>query len=708
MARDRSSWTLRSLRRRMSLVAAAGTLLALAAPAHAGDGTFTAAPATALGFGPWSAAVADLTGDGNPDLVTADYIAKNVSVLLGNGAGGFVPSLSSPLALVNNPIAVAVADVNGDGDQDAVVANRDGNSVSVLLGNGAGVLAATPGTPPAVGQFPTYIAATDLDNDGHEDVIAGNVGGKSISVLLGDGAGGFAAHVDTAIGFAPNSLAVGDVNGDGKQDVMTADFDADRVAVLLGDGAGGLTPVAGPGPGVGTDPVAVAVGDVNGDGNLDLATANFNGASVSVLLGDGTGGFTAAPLVPLAAGTHPAAVAVADLNDDGRQDLATANKGTPDTVSVLLGDGTGRFRPGPGAAPVVGDDPGTIVAADLNQDASPDLVTADSNGKSVSVLLANGPFPGAGNLLANPGAEGPGATGVSTTPGPAFPGWTRTEGAPTFVRYATPGFASLIDAPRWAGGAGFFSGGIGPSAIAQQTVAVADRTQSIDAGLASARLSGLLGGFLAQNDAARVAASFLGAAGQTLGAPLTIGPVTAADRKNQTVLVRRTATAAVPQGTRSIRVTMTMTRAAGVYDDASLDDLSLRLTASVPPAPPAPPVATGLLTPPRPLCRGRRATIVATTTVTRGTRGPDVIVGRPGRDVIHALGGADLVCGRGGADLLDGGAGRDTLLGQAGRDVLRGGAGRDLLLGGAGRDLLRGGLGRDRLVGGPGIDRARQ
>lgn len=698
MAPSETAWSVGGRMVRVLLLA--GALLALAGSAQAGDGTFSAPPGPAPGVGdaPRSIAVADLNGDGIQDLVTGNRFADTVSVLLGNGAGGFSPAVATsvdPGPLSVGIEAVAVADLNNDGKQDLITANFQGDSVSVLLGDGAGGFSSTIGTA-VVFDTPLSVAVGDLNDDGNQDVVTANRDADVVSVLLGNGAGGFAPALATTVGDAPSSVAVVDLNGDARQDVVTANHDGDSVSVLLGNGAGGFgTPAPATSAGDGTASVAAA--DLNGDGDQDLVAANANGNTVSVLLGNGVGGLTAASGPAPSVGGAPQSVAVADLDNDGTQDLVTANFG--DTVSVLRGKPAGGFGVASPAA-TLDTHPYAIAVADLNGDGNQDLATANFLSDNVSVLLGNGPSPNVGNLLVNPGAEGAGAAGTSTTT-PAFAGWTRTEGQPTFVRYATPGFPSLIDAGRWGGGSSLFAGGIGESAAAEQTVAVVDRATAIDAGLASATLSGLLGGNRAQSDAASLSATFLGAAGQALGAPLTIGPVSAADRGNRTILVRRTTTGVIPVGTRSIRVGMTMTRASGTYDDAYLDDLSLRVSQSAPS-----PVAIALPTAKTtPTCRGKRATIVATTTVTRGTARRDVIVGRPGRDVIRAGRGNDLVCGRGGADVLDGGAGADTLLGERGADTLRGGPGRDLLLGGLGRDLLRGGLGRDRLLGGPGRDR---
>ena len=150
------------------------------------------------------------------------------------------------------------------------------------------------------------------------------------------------------VGAGPNSLAVGDFNGDGTPDLAIANTGTNNVTVLLGNGAGGFTAAPGSPIPVGADPFSVAVGDFNRDGNPDLAIANANDYNVTVLLGNGAGGFTAAPGSPFPVGTVPDSVAVGDFNGDGAPDLAIANVGD-DTVTVLLGDGTAH-SPQPPAA----------------------------------------------------------------------------------------------------------------------------------------------------------------------------------------------------------------------------------------------------------------------------------------------------------------------------------------------------------------------
>ena len=157
-------------------------------------------------------------------------------------------------------------------------------------------------------------------------------------MLLGNGSGGFtpAPGSPFAVGSSPASVLVGDVNGNGLQDLVTANFDSNNVTVLLGNGSGGFTPAAGSPFAVGTSPFSVEAGDFNGDGVQDLVTANYGSNNITVLTGDNTGAFTAAPISPFAVGASPLSVAVGDFNGDGIEDLATADNGS-NRVTVVLG-----------------------------------------------------------------------------------------------------------------------------------------------------------------------------------------------------------------------------------------------------------------------------------------------------------------------------------------------------------------------------------
>jgi hypothetical protein len=202
-----------------------------------------------------------------------------------------------------------------------------------------------------------------------------------VSILLGNGDGTFEPAQDFAVGGGPLSVTVGDFNGDGQQDLATANVLPGSVSILLGRGDGTFEPARD--FATGGQAASVTVGDFNNDGAQDLATANNNTDSVSILLGNGDGTFE--PAQDFGVGGQTASVTVGDFNNDARQDLATSVGFS--SVSVLLGRGDGTFEPaqifGVGLAPI------SIAVGDFNGDGQQDLATANEVGTSVSVLINN-------------------------------------------------------------------------------------------------------------------------------------------------------------------------------------------------------------------------------------------------------------------------------------------------------------------------------
>jgi hypothetical protein len=184
-------------------------------------------------------------------------------------------------------------------------------------------------------------------------------------------------------GSAPLSVATGDFNGDGKLDLVTANSGSNNVSVLLGNGDGTFQSAVD--YAVGSNPRSVAVGDFNGDGKLDLVVTNESTNNVSILLGNGDGTFQPAVNYTVASGPH--SVAVGDFNGDGRLDLAIANF-VSGNVSVLLGNGDGTFQSALDYAG--GSNPNSVAVADFNGDGKLDLVVANQGSSNVSVLLGNG------------------------------------------------------------------------------------------------------------------------------------------------------------------------------------------------------------------------------------------------------------------------------------------------------------------------------
>src|SRR6266478_5557040 len=307
----------------------------------------------------------------------------------------FSPQTKYGAASKNGPSGIAVGDFNGDGKADLAVVNFGDWNVYVLLGNGDGTFQAARSVYFASGGgFPWSIAAGDFNRDGKLDLAVSNYGDNSLSVLLGNGDGTFQAPLTSPVGTNPAQVTVGDFNGDGKLDLAVSSVANNTVAVLLGNGDGTfLPPLIAP---VGANPWYFAVGDFNGDRILDLAVSDYGcpldcnsspSSTVTVLLGNGNGTFRPAP--SLTVGNGPAGVVVGDFNGDGKLDLAVANL-NDNTLSVLLGNGDGTFQ-----APQTFASPGMthpyfVAVGDFNRDGKPDLVVSNHLFTTVSVLLSNG------------------------------------------------------------------------------------------------------------------------------------------------------------------------------------------------------------------------------------------------------------------------------------------------------------------------------
>jgi hypothetical protein len=317
-----------------------------------GHGNFTQAPGSpiAVGSDPASIVVGDFNNDGKQDIAVANEGDGTVTVLLGNGNGTFTPAPGSPMTVGTGPCALAVGDFNKDGNQDLLVDNSEGDASSgeqatmwVMLGNGDGTFTQAASLPQAAPQ-PTQLAVGDFNGDGRLDyafTIDNNPG--TLTVMLGNGHGGFTEGPGSpiTIGTYPTGgLVVGDFNGDGKPDLAALNAgdgsDPGTVSVLLGNGSGGFTQAPGSPVSVGVYPQGITSADFNGDGKLDLATANSEDSTVTVLLGNGSGGFAPASNSPFSAGVYgPVPIVAADFNGDGRPDLAVTGFQTGDEEILL-------------------------------------------------------------------------------------------------------------------------------------------------------------------------------------------------------------------------------------------------------------------------------------------------------------------------------------------------------------------------------------
>ena len=346
---------------------------------------FRVAPTFAFTPGPTSVASGDLNGDGHPDLVVTRLGSGAVSVLLGDGKGGFSTSFSYPAG--TNVSNALVADFNGDGKLDVAVTDSATGSIDVLFGNGDGTLR-SPVVYSGI-KAPVALAAGHFTASGSVDLAVASASG--LAVLLNDGTGKFASPVAVAISSQPLALAAADLRSAGHDDLLLANQDG-SVSVLLGDGTGHF--IAQPAIAVGSGPLSSALAvDLNADGHPDLAVTQASSNTVTVLLGRGDGTFQ--PGSSYAVGSGPSRVIAADLTGSGVLDLVSINQ-LSNTFSVLVGNGNGTFHPSVNF--VAGNLPIGITAADFNGDGKADLAIANSQDQSISVPLGRGD----GTFIATP------------------------------------------------------------------------------------------------------------------------------------------------------------------------------------------------------------------------------------------------------------------------------------------------------------------
>ena len=386
---------------RTILVLALAAALAAVAEGKEGAGAeplFRPAPGLPFrcGASPADVVAVDVNGDRKPDLIVAEP-AAGVAVYLGDGAGGFMRASAAPphIGAGPAPCLLAAGDIDADGTVDVAAASHDSHEVVLLRGDGLGGFRPAFGPPvAALGSGRPHnhgLALVDVDGDRRLDIVTSNANDDSVSVLRGDGKGRFSPMPGSPfrVGRSPYPPALGDLDGDGRLDLVTPDINSGTLTVLLGTKAG-FRAAAGSPMRVTARPYYLALGDLDGDRRLDLVATHDDTSLVSVFLGDGRGGLRPAPGSPFDIGRRGWGAALSDLDGDGRLDLAIA---APGGVRVLLGDGHGRFAPAPGSPFPAGQGVWRLALADLNGDGALDVVVPEGKEQTIGVLLGRHTAP---------------------------------------------------------------------------------------------------------------------------------------------------------------------------------------------------------------------------------------------------------------------------------------------------------------------------
>ena len=366
-----------------------------------GAGGFTDVNNYSVGKTPTSVAVADFNDDGKPDFAVANSGDGTVSVFVGQGSDGFTAATSSPFSAGANVQSVVAADMNNDGYADIIVTDGSTNTLGILINQGKGVSTGTAVNfnqvmQPALSGTPYGIAVGDFNNDGKPDVIVTQNTAGTATVLLNNtlatsplpiGRNLSAPNLSYATGNMADAVTVADFNGDGIPDMAVAFFEDYTVQVLdgIGDGTFGTASTYA----VGKHPYAIASADLNRDGHPDLVVANEADGTITVLLNNGIGGFTQASGSPITVGTQPTGLAIGDLNNDGIPDIAVTNYGS-NTISILLGNGDGTFRPASTPTLATGTNPYNVVIGDFTGNGKNDIACTNKNSANMEVYLGNG------------------------------------------------------------------------------------------------------------------------------------------------------------------------------------------------------------------------------------------------------------------------------------------------------------------------------
>ncbi len=348
-----------------------------------------------IGSAPSAVLAVDLDADNDLDLVAANRVTNNISVMLNTGTGTFAPPTFFPSHAgpeIAGPRSLAHADLDGDGDPDIIAVNQRRNNIVVLFNDGSGGLSAP--MPVAVFNKPTDIEAVDIDGDGDIDFAVSHNGTSTgpVAVLRNNGSAGglwlgFAPIVSYPVGAGCRAVSAGDFDNDNDMDLAVCNRDSGTVSILLNDGAGNYTlkeHLAVP-----VQPREVTIQDLDNNGTPDLAVADFSNGFVHLLANSGGVGPAwigfDAPISIDGGGRGPHGITTADFDLDGDNDLAMSNV---QSANITVFDNLGSMQFATQIMAGGAFSTAEVIAHDVTGDCLPEIITANSAASgSVSVII---------------------------------------------------------------------------------------------------------------------------------------------------------------------------------------------------------------------------------------------------------------------------------------------------------------------------------
>lgn len=339
--------------------------------------SYSAAKTFTVGNGPTGVSLIDVNRDAILDMISSNQTDGTMSVLLGTGSGNFSARVVAP-GSISNPYSSAGGDVNGDGNIDIVVAVDTGVAVYTGKSNGTFNTAVTVTLPGNNGY--DYVALDDVNNDGKLDLWTDDA-----SLTLGTANSSF-FHTATSVYVTDPNIsydgAIGDVNGDGNMDIVGANFNG-GVGVILGKGNGKLNACVDiPGE---AETEGIRLDDMNGDGKLDIIAASWTTGHLDLLVGNGNGTFQTYVSSPC--GTNLRDLGVGDVDNDGIPDAVGADF-TSNTICMALGTGNPAFPFFSATTQATGLNPYRLQVEDLNGDGKADVVVVNSGTNTANVFIA--------------------------------------------------------------------------------------------------------------------------------------------------------------------------------------------------------------------------------------------------------------------------------------------------------------------------------